>query len=60
MPKKQNYTQAKAHAKKLRKQREADDRQIKYDALSRVEKIALIINRGGSAKELARVKALKK
>ena len=61
MPKKANgYTQNKAHAKKLRKQHEADDRQAKYDSLSRAEKIALVTNRGGSAKELTRVKVLKK
>ena len=55
MPKKQNYTQVKAHAKKLRKQRESDDRQIKYDALTKAEKIALATNRGGSQKELNRL-----
>ena len=55
MPKKQNYTQVKAHTKKLRKQREADDRQIKYDALTKTEKIDLVTNRGGSKKELNRL-----
>jgi hypothetical protein len=61
MPKKNNgYTQVKVHAKRLRKQQEANGRQAKYEALSRADKIALVINRGGSAKELARVKSLKK
>ena len=61
MPKKANgYTQNKAHAKKLRKQHEADDRQAKYDSLSRAEKIALVTNRGGSKRELARLTAKKK
>ena len=60
MPKKASYTQVKAHAKKLRKQHEADDRQAKYDALSRAEKIALVTNRGGSKRELARLTAKKK
>jgi len=49
------YTQIKAHAKQLRKQREADIRQSKYDALSHAEKIALVTNRGGSKRELARL-----
>lgn len=49
------YTQMKAHAKQLRKQREADIRQAKYDALSHADKIALVTNRGGSKRELARL-----
>ena len=49
------YTQIKAHAKKLRKQREADIRQAKYDSLSHADKIALVTNRGGSKRELARL-----
>jgi len=49
------YTQIKAHAKQLQKQREADIRQSKYDALSHAEKIALVTNRGGSKRELARL-----
>ena len=43
------------HAKKLRKQREADIRQAKYDSLSHADKIALVTNRGGSKRELARL-----
>jgi hypothetical protein len=60
MPKKANYTHRKADAKKALKREQAEERQAKYEALSRAEKIALVTNRGGSAKELARVKALKK
>ena len=60
MPKKTSYSHRKADARKRQKQDEADDRQAKYDSLSRAEKIALVTNRGGSAKELTRVKVLKK
>jgi hypothetical protein len=49
------YTQIKTHAKQLRKQREADIRQAKYDALSLADKIALVTSRGGSKRELARL-----
>jgi len=60
MPKKTSYTHRKADAKKDLKREQAEERQANYDALSRAEKIALVTNRGGSAKELTRVKALAK
>jgi hypothetical protein len=60
MPKKASYTHRKADAKKALKREQAEERQAKYESLSRAEKIALVTNRGGSAKELARVKVLKK
>ena len=60
MPKKASYTHRKADAKKALKREQAEERQAKSEALSRAEKIALGTNRGGSAKELARVKVLKK
>jgi hypothetical protein len=60
MPKKASYTHRKADAKQARKRDEAEDRQAKYDALSRAEKIALVTNRGGSQRELARLTAKKK
>ena len=50
MPIKVNgYTQVKTHAKQLRKRREAEARQAKYDALPLAEKIA-----GMGAKHKAR------
>jgi hypothetical protein len=49
------YTQIKAHTKQLRKRREAEARQAKYDTLTHAEKIALVTNRGGSKRELARL-----
>lgn len=50
MPIKVNgYTQVKTHAKQLRKRREAEVRQAKYDALPLAEKIA-----GMGAKHKAR------
>jgi hypothetical protein len=60
MPKKASYTHRKADAKKDLKREQAEERQAKYESLSRAEKIALVTNRGGSAKELTRVKVLKK
>ena len=59
MPKKTSYSHRKADARKRQKQDEADDRQAKYDSLSRAEKIALVTNRGGSKRELARLTAKK-
>ena len=53
--KEKGYTQMKAHAKRDRKRQEAEARQAKYDKLTRVEKIALATNRGGSQKELTRL-----
>jgi len=55
MPKKVNgYTQAKAHAKKRRKQYEADDRQAKYNALTIAEKFSTLIE-GGSKRQRAKL-----
>ena len=59
MPKKTSYSHRKADARKRQKQDEADDRQAKYVSLSRAEKIALVTNRGGSKRELARLTAKK-
>jgi hypothetical protein len=58
--KEKGYSHKKADAKRARKRDEAEDRQAKYDALSRAEKIALVTNRGGSKRELARLTAKKK
>jgi hypothetical protein len=61
MPKKQNgYTQNKANARRNRKRDEAETRQAAYDALNHSEKIALVTNRGGSKRELARLTEAKK
>ena len=57
--KESGYTQIKAHAKRNKKRQEAELRQSKYDALSQSEKIALVISRGGSQKELTRLTQLK-
>jgi hypothetical protein len=54
------YSHRKADARQALKREQAEERQAKYDGLSQADKIALVTNRGGSAKELARVKALKK
>jgi hypothetical protein len=51
------YSQVKNHARQLRKQREADDRQGKYELLTLAQKIALVTSRGGSKRELARLTA---
>jgi hypothetical protein len=57
MPIKNNgYTQVKAHASQDKKRKEADLRQGKYDALTVTEKIALATSRGGSKRELARLR----
>lgn len=53
--KKNGYSQNKNHAKKVRKQREADIRQADYDTLTIAEKISLAVKRGGSKRELARL-----
>jgi hypothetical protein len=53
--KEKGYSHRKADAKKVRKRQEAEERQAKYDALSLSDKIALVTNRGGSQKELARL-----
>lgn len=50
------YNSAHLWAKRNRKKSEAIDRQKKYDGLSLTEKIKLVTNRGGSKKELARLK----
>ena len=56
MPKKtEGYTQLKAHARQDRKRRDAYARQDKYDSLTVAEKIALVLKRGGSKKELERL-----
>ena len=55
MSRKEHYSHQKADAKKARKRAEAEVRQAKYDALSLSDKIALVTNRGGSQKELARL-----
>ncbi len=47
------YTNRKRRFKQ--RQAEADDRQFKYDALTKAEKIALAKYRGGSKRELARL-----
>ena len=58
--KEKGYTHKKADARKALKREQAEDRQIKYDSLSRAERIALISNRPGESKrELARVKLMK-
>ena len=57
MPKKsEGYTQLKNHAKQDRKRREAYARQDNYDSLTVTEKIALAVKRGGSVRELARLR----
>ena len=48
MPKREVYTQNKNHAKQLRKQREADNRQAKYDSLTIAEKLATLIPNGSN------------
>jgi len=53
--KEKGYTHSKADARKARKRAEAEARQTKYDKLSRVDKIALATNRGGSQRELDRL-----
>jgi hypothetical protein len=53
--KEKGYSHQKTDAKKARKRQEAEERQAKYDALSLSDKIALVTNRGGSQKELARL-----
>ena len=50
------YTQVKAHARQDKKRKEADLRQGKYDALSLTEKIFLATSRGGSKRELSRLR----
>ena len=58
--KEKGYTHRKADARKALKREQAEDRQIKYDSLSRAERIALISNRPGESKrELERVKLMK-
>ena len=58
MPIKQaGYTQVKARARQERKRKEADFRQGKYELLTLAQKIALVTNRGGSKRELARLTA---
>ena len=57
MPKREVYTQNKNHAKQLRKQREADNRQAKYDSLTIAEKLATLID-GGSKKQRAKLEKL--
>lgn len=51
------YTQIKAHAKKRKKQREADDRQAKYDSLTIAEKFNTLIE-NGSKKQRKKLEAL--
>ena len=61
MPKKtEGYSHSKADARLRKKQNEADIRQSKYEVLSTAEKIALVVKRGGSRKELARLMNPKK
>jgi hypothetical protein len=55
-----NYSQAKSNAKRLLKQKQAEIRQAKYNALTLSEKVALVEKRGGSKRELARLTAPKK
>jgi hypothetical protein len=54
------YTQTKKNNKRRIRQKEADLRQAKYDALSKAEKIQLINSRPGNSKaELDKVMKLK-
>ena len=53
-----SYNGRTARGAKLRSIRrdEADKRQIKYDSLNLVEKLSLVESRGGSVRELTRIK----
>jgi len=57
MATKQNgYTQVKRNARRQQKQHDADNRQLKYEALPYLAKLALISGRRGESKrELARL-----
>jgi hypothetical protein len=57
--KEKGYSHKKADVRKARKREEAETRQLKYNRLSRADKITLVTNRGGSQRELARLIQLK-
>lgn len=59
-PVREHYSRAKINARIQKRQYAADDRQMKYDALSKNDKIALINSRRGESKrELDKVLKLK-
>lgn len=59
-PVRQHYSHAKADARKEKRRTEAEARQFKYDSLTTQQKFDLVVKRGGSARELARLSDQKK
>lgn len=57
--KESGYHSEKLHSKKDKKRQEAKARQRHYESLSPKDKLALVKKRGGSVKELARLKPTK-